>query len=448
VITALSPSRQPSPTATGWPLKKVKYLAVRIGSGKTPRGGNQVYVENGILFIRSMNVYDDGLRLDDVAFIDEATDEEMAHTRVRPADVLLNITGASIGRTCIVPEPFQKANVNQHVCIIRLRQGVNASFVSYALKSTPVKDQIRALENGSSREGLNYEQVGNLLIQLPDALDEQGAVVAFLDRKTAEIDAVIAAKERMLGLLQEKRQVVISQAVTQGLNPSVPSKDSGFPWLGPVPAHWAVERLKFRFRNIEQGWSPQCENSQAEPGEWGVLKVGCMNSGVYDESENKALPAALNPVPELEVRTGDVLMSRSNTVELVGMVGIVHRTQGRILLCDKLYRIGFRPDALMPEYAVYLLRSQAARLQIERDASGASPSMKNISTETVGNLLLPFPPLDEQRRILAHIHGEWDRIDRTVNTITEQVAKLREYRQTLISAAVTGTIDVRKEADP
>lgn len=176
-----------------------------------------------------------------------------------------------------------------------------------------------------------------------------------------------------------------------------------------------------------------------------VLKVGCMNSGVYDESVNKALPATLEPVPEREVRPGEVLMSRSNTVELVGMVGIVHQTQGRVLLCDKLYRIDFRPDLLSPDYAVRLLRSKVARLQIERDASGASPSMKNISTETVGNMLLAFPPLDEQHRIRSHLRQETGRIDGLVNTITEQVAKLREYRQTLISAAVTGKLAVPQE---
>jgi type I restriction enzyme S subunit len=291
---------------------------------------------------------------------------------------------------------------------------------------------------------ITKEDLGNIPVPLA-APDEQRAIAAFLDRKTAEIDAVLAAKEQMLGLLQEKRLTLISQAVTRGLNAGVPMKDSGVEWLGQVPAHWAVERLKFRFSKIEQGWSPQCENRQAEPGEWGVLKVGCMNSGVYDESENKALPPELEPVADLEVRPGDVLMSRSNTVELVGMVGIVHQTQGRILLCDKLYRIDIHQESLIPEYGVCLLQSRPARLQIERDATGASPSMKNISTETVGNLWLAFPPMNEQHEILAYIHSECSRLDLLRDRIQAQIAKLREYRQGVISAAVTGKLAVPQE---
>ncbi len=146
---------------------RLKLLTNKVGSGKTPKGGREVYSNEGVVFLRSQNVYDDGLRLDDVVFIDDEIDEEMHQTRVRPGDVLLNITGASIGRTCIVPTPFPRANVNQHVCIIRLRKITDPSFVSYSLKSLFIKDQIRSMENGSSREGLNFEQVGNLHLHLP-----------------------------------------------------------------------------------------------------------------------------------------------------------------------------------------------------------------------------------------------------------------------------------------
>ena len=402
-----------------------------------------MYQPNGVMFLRSQNVYDDGLRLDDVVFIDEATDAEMEQTRVQPRDVLLNITGASIGRTAIVPDDLPPANVNQHVCIIRVGDGVCPEFVSYALKARTVKDQIRALENGTSREGLNFEQVGNMLISLPTQVGVQRQIVSWLDQKMAGIDAVLTAKNRMLGLLRKKRQALVTRLVTRGLDAGVRLKESGLPWLGKVPEHWSVERLKYRIRRIEQGWSPQCDSRPADPGEWGVLKVGCMNAGTYDESENKALPADLEPAPDLEVRPGDVLMSRSNTLELVGMVGVVHQTQGRILLCDKLYRIDFDHARTDPQYSVFLLRSRVARLQIERDASGASSSMKNISTEGVGNMTFAFPPVGEQRRIAARVTKVVSQCEATTARIEEQLTKLREYRQALITAAVTGMLDVR-----
>jgi len=273
--------------------------------------------------------------------------------------------------------------------------------------------------------------------------DEQQAIAEFLDRETGKIDALVKKKERLIELLQEKRTALISHAVTQGLNPNAPQKDSGIPWLGHVPKQWECGRLKVRLKKIGQGWSPLCENRPAQEGEWGVLKVGCMNGNIYDEAENKALPIEIEPAKELEIRVGDVLMSRSNTVELVGSVGIVHETQGKILLCDKLFRLVFDQTKLLPEYAVSLLRSPVARKQIEAASSGASPSMKNISNGAVAGLVLPFPPVDEQQVMLKRISEQTTKLDALMAKVRTAMERLQEYRTALISAAVTGQIDVR-----
>ncbi len=139
----------------------------------------------------------------------------MAETRVFPGDLLLNITGASIGRTCIVPADFPQANVNQHVCIIRLRAGLVAEFVAYFLKSRIIKQQILSFENGSSREGLNFEQVGSLMVTLPKmSVPEQRAIVAFLDRETGSLDGIAQAVRAQIEKVREYRQALISAAVT------------------------------------------------------------------------------------------------------------------------------------------------------------------------------------------------------------------------------------------
>jgi type I restriction enzyme S subunit len=424
---------------------KLKYLATKIGSGKTPRGGNEVYSESGVVFLRSQNVYDDGLRLDDVVFIDHAIDEEMAQTRVRPGDVLLNITGASIGRTAIVPRDLPPSNVNQHVCIIRPCAKADPRFVSYALKSLGIKDQIRSFETGSSREGLNFEQVGSLSICIPSAPHQQQLVSSFLDRRTAQIDGVIAKKQRMIDLLHEKRQALISEAVTRGLDPEVPTKDSGIEWVGRVPKHWSVERLKYSITKIEQGWSPQCDNRPAEDDEWGVLKVGCGNRDEFDPSEQKALPLDVAPMPEYEIRSGDILMSRGNTRELVGAASLVKNVRHRLMLCDLLYRFHAQPRRADAEFLVFSLRSPHVRFQIEREASGTSASMKKVGQETIRELVLCLPPVSEQKAIIPRLRPLLDQHDQIVHRIESQISKLREYRQTLISAAVTGQIDVSKE---
>ena len=169
---------------------------------------------------------------------------------------------------------------------------------------------------------------------------EQTAIAAFLDHETAKIDALVEEQERLIELLKEKRQAVISHAVTKGLDPSVPMKDSGVEWLGEVPAHWEVRALRRVISAIEQGWSPECYAREAEEQEWGVLKAGCVNGGTFQPAENKALPPELAPEESYEVRAGDVLMSRaSGSPELVGSTALVTTTRPRLMLSDKIFRL-------------------------------------------------------------------------------------------------------------
>ncbi len=148
-----------------WNLPRLKWLSKKIGSGVTPRGGSEVYQDNGIPLIRSQNVHFDGLRLDDVAYISEEIYESMIRSAVEAKDVLLNITGASIGRCTIVPDNFGLANVNQHVCIIRpIDKRLKPEFLNIILSSFIGQSQVFNGQNGAAREGLNYDQLGNFII--------------------------------------------------------------------------------------------------------------------------------------------------------------------------------------------------------------------------------------------------------------------------------------------
>jgi type I restriction enzyme, S subunit len=367
--------------------------------------------------------------------------------RLQSGDLVINSTGTgTLGRAALFQQEGRYI-ADSHVTIVRiLSDRLYAKYLLYLLQTGLYQGCIyAALVAGSTNQiELSRERLRATPILLPP-LSDQKTIAAFLDRETANIDALIAKKARLIALLLEKRAALISRAVTRGLDPAVPTKDSGIEWLGTVPAHWDVERLKFRLNGIEQGWSPQCENRMAESGEWGVLKVGCMNTGRFNEDEHKALPPDVEPRREYEIHRGDVLMSRSNTRDLVGSVGRVHETRGRILLCDKLYRLAIDDGSLLPAYAVHLLRSRPARHQIERDASGASPSMQNISNDRVGNMVLAFPPVSEQASVVAHIDQATARFDRLMYKVEKHIDKLREYRAALISAAVAGSIDVRGE---
>lgn len=217
-------------------------------------------------------------------------------------------------------------------------------------------------------------------------------------------------------------------------------KDSGVEWLGQVPEHWGVTYIKRIVSSIEQGWSPDCESRQAEEDEWAVLKVGCVNGGIFRPSENKALPSNLEPKPQLGLRKGDVLVSRANTRELVGGCVVVTQEYPRLLLCDKLYRLG-SGIRVTPEFLAALITVHGRRA-VEVEANGASSSMVNIAQSVILNLPVGLPSLEEQALIVSVMALETARIDALVEKKTRFIELLREKRQTLITQAVTRGLDL------
>lgn len=282
-------------------------------------------------------------------------------------------------------------------------------------------------------------------------MDEQRAIAAFLDARVAALDRMIARHLALHARLGELRDSLVSRTVTGRLARDEASADeeqarTGTDELGEVPAHWAVERLRFSLRGIEQGWSPLCDRIPAGEGEWGVLKVGAVNGPEFDPRENKALPAGDAPREQYEIRRGDLLVSRANTLGLLGSAALVGRVRPRLLLCDKLYRLHLREERLLPAMLLHVLRSRLARVQMERQATGTSSSMQNISQAAIRNLRIAVPPLDEQRAIAACLTCRTRRIDQAREKIEIVIERLKEYRTALITAAVTGQIDVRGES--
>ncbi len=272
---------------------------------------------------------------------------------------------------------------------------------------------------------------------------EQTAIATFLDRETGKIDALIAEQEKLLTLLAEKRQATISHAVTKGLNPDAPMKDSGVAWLGEVPAHWVVCSMRRIVTNIEQGWSPECHNRPAEENEWGVLKTGCVNRGTFNDGENKALPDELEPIPGLEVKVGDLLMSRaSGSPQLVGSVAYVRETKEKLMISDKVFRLHLTKIS-NEIFVAWLFNSHPLRCQIEQAISGAEGLANNLPQTSLKSFWVTVPPRDEQATIASFLDTEIAKLD-TLKTESEHAIELlKERRAALISAAVTGQIDVR-----
>lgn len=318
-----------------------------------------------------------------------------------------------------------------HLALVRPRsERLSGAFLFRSFSASGVLDQFRVAANGVTRFGLGTGAMADSLFPLPP-LDEQRRIVAFLDRETAKIDALIAKKERLIELLHEKRSALISHAVTKGLDPSVPMKDSGVEWLGQIPAHWTPKKLKYLFRFAKRLNHPGLA----------VLSVyrdyGVIQKNARDDNHNKT-PEDLTTYQLVNV--GDLVINKMKSWQ--GSLGI-----------SSLHGIT-SPDYVVyrstnGEHLPYLhhrLRIPIMAATFHCISNGIRPDQWRLEPEKFEQLWLHLPPIDEQRHICEHIEKQIARIDSLRARIQNGIDKLREYRTALISAAVTGKIDVLSEA--
>lgn len=429
-----------------WEVSPLKHLA-RIGNGSTPSREQPAYWTGGVYpWLNSSTVNQESITESD-QFVTELALTECHLPKIVPPAVLIGITGQGRTRGMASTLLFE-ATISQHIAYVQPSSlKVSVGWLRRVIDSNYklLRDESEA--GGSTKGAITCEQISLLRVPLPPPA-EQAFIAAFLDREAVKIDALVAEQQRLIELLKEKRQSVISHAVTKGLNPQAPMKPSGVEWLGEVPAHWEVRRIKHLVRTIEQGWSPQCEGVPADiDNEWGVLKVGCVNGGTFDPFDNKLLPSEMEPIPALSIRGGDLLVSRANTRDLVGSAAVAERDYPRLMLCDKLYRIRFFENVCWPEFVCRYLATGVVRAQIELAATGASSSMLNIGQSAIMDLVMAVPPLEEQGEIVAYFELEFAKLDNLIAEAQRAIDLLQERRTALISAAVTGQIDVRAIAD-
>ena len=416
-----------------WRVKRIKFLVNKIGSGKTPKGGSEVYIDSGIMLIRSQNVYDDGFRLDDVVYIDDEIDNIQANSRVFANDILLNITGASIGRVCLVPTDFQKANVNQHVCIFRPKlKEIFPQYLHLLFCSTQGKEQIFSYENGTSREGLNFQEAGNLTFAIPP-LNEQQKIAQFLDYKTKQIDELIKKKETLIEKLDEKRTSLISHAVTKGLDSSVPMKDSCIEWLGEIPKHWKVKRLK----NIASCNDESLGENTAPDFEIEYVDISSVDlvSGIrhYENMTFEKAPSRARR----KVQDGDTIISTVRTY----LKSIAAIKQPPINLIVSTGFAVIRPKInINSNYIGYLLQSEGFVGKVVSNSVGVS--YPAINSSVLISLPVVEPPINEQQKIAQFLDYKTAQIDKQKAKIKQAIELLKEYRTSLITNAVTGKIDV------
>lgn len=370
----------------------------------------------------------------------------VGHKLCRPDDLVINTLWAWMAAL----------GVTRHTGLVSPAYGVyrpikgSGILPAYAdhLLRTPLyaaEYQRRSTGVNSSRLRLYPEQFLRMPVLLAP-LEEQAAIVRFLDWTSGRLERAIRAKRKVIALLMEQKQGVIQRAVTKGINAGVMLTATGIPWLGDVPEHWEVRRLRTLVRSIDQGVSPLAAGFLAEGNTWGVLKSGCVNRGVFREKEHKRLAQDFAVDPATVVHVGDVLISRAcGSPSLVGSVGRVRSLRYRLILSDKTFRATFNGD-VDADFMVYAMNCRYYRHQVEQAISGAEGMANNLPLSSLKDFRFAVPPVAEAAAIASRIEEETSTLDRRIQRLEGEIRLIQEYRTRLVADVVTGNLDVREAA--
>lgn len=322
--------------------------------------------------------------------------------------------------------------------------GAERKFLFYYFQSSLFKQDGEASMTGAGGlKRVSPDVLRRHSLPFP-SLDIQRLIANYLDCETDRIDALIAEKERMLALLEEKRAALISRVVTRGLDPNAPLKPSNARWFDKTPSAWSVERLKWIIQSVKSGVSVNASDQSVEGDGLGVLKTSAVAGGTFLPRENKSVWDTEYERLACPVTRDTIIMSRMNTPNLVGESGYVAEDYPNLYLPDRLWQISFDPGRVFVPFMSLLLASKEARHALSAMATGTSPSMKNLAIEEMASLLVPVPSLEEQKSI----YEEVARREATIAPLKDELAKslllLKERRAALITAAVTGQIKLQE----
>jgi type I restriction enzyme S subunit len=409
---------------THWDVIRAKDTVIKIGNGVTPKGGSNVYLDTGIPFLRSQNVYDDGLKISKVSFISQEIHDGMKGSQLKSGDILINITGASIGRTCVVPMEFGDANINQHIAFLRTKFWFNSVYISIFLKSPFIKNYIQFEQNGASKEAFNLNQIANIPLVLPNCTEQQ-VIANYLDTQTAQIDRKIDLLSQKATQYGKLKQSLINETVTRGLDKTVPMKDSGVEWIGEVPAHWILNRHKDNFSCV----AGRCTNSS-------LTKVGLEN--IEGKTGRFISTGTQFDGDGVEFKKNDILFGKLRPyLAKVYLSEFNGNAIGDIFV--------YRPTRnTKPKFALYLMLSDKYIDVINSSTAGAK--MPRVSSNFIANLPVSIPSKQEQQTIATYLDDKTAHIDRIITTINTQINKLKELRKALINDVVTGKICVLSES--
>lgn len=418
-----------------WEVKRLKQIvqwARPITYGIVQAGPK---LDEGIPYIRPMDMTDEGIpNADDLPKTSHEIASAYTRSEVREGDLVVTI-GPSYGKIAFVPKGLDGANLTQGTARVAVdTELASPGFLAWLLRSKEVHSYWGSSSSGATFTALNLEPLSETPITVPP-LPEQNSIAAFLDERTARIDALVARKRRLVQLLKEKRQALITRAVTRGLDPEVKMKESGVPWLGEVPEHWALPALNSRYeillgkmldekRLTKTALVPYLRNIDVQ---WDRVNTEDLHEMDIAPSEYERF--SLSP--------GDLLVCEG------GDIGRTATWRGEMALCayqKAVHRVRPRSVAEHPRYLFYTMVAVHGRGVFL--AEGNPNTIPHLTGEKFRRYRFPQPPYQEQVAIADYLDRMTPKMDDLVTKVEQAVERLQEYRAALISAAVTGKVRV------
>lgn len=406
-----------------------KYLESIVDyRGKTPNK-----TDSGVLLVTARNVKNGSLdyTLSQEYISDADYDDVMSRGKPKIGDLLFT-TEAPLGEVANID--ITEIALAQRIIKFCGRTGeLDNYYFKYLMMSKEFQQSLQLFASGSTVKGIKAERFVYLRILLP-SFSEQQKIANFLDHETAKMDRLIEKQEQLIALLKEKRQAVISHAVTKGLNPNAPMRDSGVPWLGKIPAHWEVLKTK-RFFRLE--CHPAPKNNDLE-----LLSI-YTEIGVKPRKdlEQKGNKASTTDGYWL-VEKGDLIVNK--LLAWMGAIGYSDYSG----VTSPAYDILRKRRPLEPKFYHYLFRTKQVQTEFKRWSRGIMEMRLRLYFEELGQIQMPFPPLSEQIEIVHKIEKIEQQYEELIKKAESLIGLLSEKRTALISAAVTGKIDVRKWQPP
>lgn len=359
-----------------------------------------------------------------------------ANTYLHQGPSLLLGRKGTIDKPLLLREPFWTVDTMFYT---EIERSTDTQFLYYSAQTI----EFKSLSTNTALPSMAQEDLANVFVATPE-LPEQEQIASFLDHETARIDALVAEQKRLIELLKEKRQAVISHAVTEGLDPNVPMKKSGVAWLGQLPAHWTITRVKNVSGSITsgpRGWS----ESVGEHGDAAFIQSGDLSDD-GDVLANQAQAIEVQHSAESErakLQAGDVLVCITGAK--TGRVALLRESKRPAYLNQHLCRLRPNQAKVNSEYLYSALASSAGRTHFDISQYGLK---QGLGLEEVSNTPIALPPVHEQTRICDHVLVNTKAFNELITSSELQAQLLQERRSALISAAVTGKIDVRDWQPP